>query len=115
YVIAADRGGDVGRRPVLRDVVRLEPRDDDLLDAGGVERGDFLGTDQGALLEHQIALADRMHRCGAERFADRDRAEFHAATAALSLLTRSDCVISAMIETAISAGDTAPSDRPMGA
>ena len=55
-----------------------------------------------------------MHRRGAERIVRGDRAELHAASA-LSAFLRSRSVISPMIETAISAGDTAPISSPIGA
>ena len=102
---------DVGGSLVLRDIARLQPRHHDFLDAGGLERGDFRRADQRALLEHELALADRMHRGGADRVSDRDSTELHAASA----FWRSTCVISPMMATAISAGDTAPISSPIGA
>ncbi len=79
HPLARDRGGDLGGGGVLRDVARLEPRHHDLGDAGGLERGDLGLADQGALLEHQAGLADRMHRDPALGLGDRHRAEFHDA------------------------------------
>ena len=105
---------DFGGGLIFRDVARLKPRDDDFLHAGGLERGDFRRPDQRALLQHEIALADRMHRGGAERVVRGDGAEFHAASA-FSDFSRSRAVISAMMEMAISAGDTAPMASPIGA
>ncbi len=105
---------DVRGRLILRHVARLEPRHHDVLDAGRLQSGDFRRPDQRALLEHEIALADRMHRGSAERVAWGDRAELHAASA-FSDFMRSRCVISAMIATAISAGVTAPIAKPIGA
>ena len=53
----------------------------------------------------------RVHGGGAKRLRDRDRAEFHDAVSGW----RSDAVICAMIDTAISDGDTAPMASPIGA
>ena len=105
---------DIGRGLILGNVARLKLRDDDFLHRGGLQRGDFRRPDQRALLEHEVALANRMHRGGAERLGRSNRAEFHAASA-FSDFMRSRAVISAMMEMAISAGDTAPIASPIGA
>ena len=81
HALAFHGRSNIGGRLILRDVARLEPRDHDFLDSGCLERGHFRRPDQRALLEHEIALADRMHRGGAERIVRSDRAEFHAASA----------------------------------
>jgi hypothetical protein len=73
-----NRRGDIGGGLVLRHIAGLQPRHDDLLDAGGVERGDMRRPDQRALLEHEIALTDRVHRRRANRVVGSDRTEFHA-------------------------------------
>jgi hypothetical protein len=108
-------GSNIGSGLILGDVPRLDTGDDDLLDAGRLQRRDLLGADQRALLEHQVALADGMHRGRAERLLDGNGAELHAASASFSAFCRSVCVISAMMASAISAGDTAPIGSPMGA
>ncbi len=118
--IDADAGAGNGGRnfrsgAVLRDVALLDARHHDFFDAGAHERGHFLLADQRALLEYEIALADGMHRGGAERLVHGDGAEFHAASASFSAFSRSVWVISAMMASAISAGDTAPIGKPMGA
>ncbi len=127
HALAGDRLGDLGRRDVLGDVARFEPRHDDVVDAGRFQRRDFGGADQRALLEHQRALADGMHGGRAERVLWRDRTEFHDAALPLPTLpasgggqggsasSRSRSVICAMIATAISAGETAPMSSPIGA
>ncbi len=102
------RLGDLGRGTVLGDVARLEPRHHDVLDAGRLQRRNFGGADQGALLQHQRTLTDGVDRGGALGLPRRDRAELHVGSA------RSACVISPMIATAISAGDTASMSSPIG-
>ena len=115
-----DRRGDLGRRGVFGDVAGLEPRHDEVLDAGGFERRDLGGADQRAFFEHQRALADGVHG-GARR-----RASFGATApnfmtrpprrrARPAASSRSRSVICAMIATAISAGETAPMSSPIGA
>ena len=106
--------GDLGRGLVLRDVARLEPRHHDLLDAGRLQRRDLRGPDQRALLEHERALADGVDGGGALGVPRRDRAELHEALPHDGSW-RSRCVISPMMATAISDGDTAPMSSPIGA
>ena len=77
--VAGDRVGDVGGGHVFGHVAGLEPRHHDVLDAGGFERGGLERADQRALLEHQRALADGMHRGAADGLAGGDRSEFHDA------------------------------------
>ena len=80
------------------------------------ERLDFGSADRGAFLQHQRALPQRMHGDAANRVGRTGGTEFHAAcTFAVSFGSRSSAVISAMIETAISDGDTAPMESPIGA
>ena len=112
HPLARDRRRDLGRGRVLRHVARLDPRHHDLGDAGGLERCDLGLADRGALLEHEAALADRMHRNRAFGLGDRHRAELHAP---FSGDCRSRAVISPMIATAISDGETAPMSSPIGA
>ncbi len=82
HALARDLFGDLGGRHVFGHVARFEAGHDDVLDTGCFERGDLGGADQRAFLQHQPALADRMHGGGAERVLGRDRAEFHDATLA---------------------------------
>src|SRR4029079_3725228 len=67
--------------------------------------------DDGALLQHEAALPQRMHGRGAKRILGRDRTEFHFSAPPGC---RKRAVISAMMATAISAGDTAPMESPIG-
>src|SRR6202008_204604 len=71
-------------------------------------RRDLGRPDQRAFLQHQRALADGVDGGGALGVPRRDRAEFHDTS------WRSAWVISPMIATAISAGDTASISRPIG-
>src|SRR5262249_37563676 len=122
--LARDGGRDVASRDVFRNVAGLEPRHHNVGNARLLERRDFLRADQRALLEHQRALADRMDGNTALRLGDRDGAQLHDAfsnvcSGAFSAILcgpwRSRAVISPMIATAISAGDTAPIGSPIGA
>src|SRR5205814_122872 len=84
-------------------------------DAGLLQRGHLGSTNGRAFLEHQRTLAQRVHGHAADRLAGTGRAELHAACS-FSLGGRRSCaVISAMMETAISDGDTAPMSSPIGA
>src|SRR5262249_4336858 len=112
HPLAGDRRGDLGRGRVLRHVAGLDPRHDDLGDAGGLKRGDLGLADQGAFLQDEAALADRMHSNAALSLGHWHRAELHAA---FSADCRSSAVISPMMATAISEGDTAPICNPIGA
>ena len=69
HALALDGRGDIGGGLILRHVAGFQPRHHDFLDARRLQRGHFRRPDQRALLEHEIALADRMHRGGAERIA----------------------------------------------
>src|SRR5262249_38744548 len=66
----------------------------------------------GALLEHQPVLADRVHGDATLRVTRRDGAKPHRLP---SGVRRSAAVISPMMATAISAGETAPIGSPIGA
>src|SRR5262249_59063650 len=112
HPLAGDRRRDLGRGRVLRHVAGLDPRHDDLGDAGGLKRGYFGLADQGAFLQDEAALADRMHSNAALSLGHRHRAELHAA---FSADCRSSAGISPMMATAISEGDTAPICSPIGA
>src|SRR5262249_43161747 len=106
------RRRDFGRGRVLRDVARFGPRYDDLFDPGGLQRGDLVLADQRALFQDEAALANRVHRDGSLGFTHWHRAELHELFSGGS---RSSAVISPMIATAISDGDTAPIASPIGA
>src|SRR5207253_7079619 len=107
---------DAGGGDVLGDVALLQPHHDDLFDTRLLERLDFSRADRGALLEHQCPLPQRMHGDAANRVGRTGGTELHAAcTFAASFGNRSSAVISAMIATAISDGDTAPMESPIGA
>ena len=110
--IAGDRLRDAGRRHIFRDVAVFQPDHDDLLDAGLAQRLHLGGTDRGALLEHQRSLTQGVNGDAADRVRRAGGTEFHAA---FSLGNRNCAVISAMMETAISDGETAPIGRPIGA
>ncbi len=69
--------GDLGRGLVLRDVARLEPRHDDVLDPGRFQRRNLRRPDQRALLQHERALADGVNGGGAFGVPRRDGAELH--------------------------------------
>ena len=85
HAFAGDGGGDLGRGHVLGYVARFEPRHHDVLDAGRLKRRGLDGTDQRALLEHQRALADGVHRGAADGLFGRDRSELHDTALALTL------------------------------
>src|ERR1700682_1761646 len=88
------------------------PPHDDCLRPGAGQRLDFSGADRGALLEHQRSLTQGVNGDAADRVRRTGGAAFYAAA---SFGSRSCAVISAMIATAISDGDTAPIGRPIGA
>ena len=113
--VAGDRLRDAGGRDILGDVAVLEPHHHDFLDAGVGQRLDFSRADRGALLEYQRSLTQGMNGDAADCVRRTGGTEFHAA-ASFSLAGRRNCaVISAMIATAISDGDTAPMLSPIGA
>src|SRR5205807_6912132 len=100
---------------VFGDVALLQPHHDHFRHAGLVERLDLGRSDRGALLEHQGSLTERMYGDPANRLGRTGRTELHAASS-FSFGGRRNCaVISAMIATAISDGETAPTLSPIGA
>src|SRR4029450_13714950 len=109
--LALDRGGDFGGSLIFRHVCGVETRHGDFLYACGLKRDDFVRAYSCSLLEHKFALANRMHGRRATGIGDRDRPKLHAASA----FFRRTCVISPMMATAISAGDTASISSPIGA
>ena len=93
-----------------------------LADAGSPQRRNLRRPDQSALLKHQAGLADRVNGNAAFRLGDRYRPEFHGLDSLGPLGSRggfaparSRAVISPMIATAISGGDTAEMSKPIGA
>ena len=113
--IADDGLCDAGGGDVFGDVAVFEPHDHDFLDARAVQRLDLCGADRGALLQHQRSLTQGVDGDAANRVPWTGGAELHAAASLASFGSRNCAVISAMIETAISDGDTAPIGRPIGA
>ncbi len=99
-------------RLVFADVARFEFGNNNVCDPGRAQRCD-LGVSYGrAFSEYELVLADRMHGNTTARLLQRERTELHFPYSSPS---RNRAVISARIETAISAGDTAPMSRPIGA
>ena len=94
-------------------VAGLEPRHHDRPTPAAFSAAISASPTTRALAENQPGLADRMNDDAAFRFGGGAplRISFRLRLAA----SRSDAVISAMIETAISGGDTAPIASPMGA
>ena len=111
--VAGNGPCDAGGGDVLRYITLLQPHDDDFLYAGAGQSGNFRGTDSRALLQHQRTLAQRMDGNATDCVRRTGRTELHAPTS--SFPSRNCAVISAMIATAISDGETAPIDRPIGA
>ena len=105
---------ELGRRHVFRDVARLEPRHGDRGDAGCLPAPrSRRRRPRCPSCRTSAALADRMDDDAAFRLGGRDRRR--TSSRLLRARAASDAVISAMIETAISGGDTAPMARPIGA
>src|SRR5262249_35007873 len=114
--LAGDRRRDLRRRLILRNIARLEPRHHDLADPARLQGGDLVPPDDGALLEREAGLAVRLHSAAVLALATRPRTEFHDTSSRGALaLWRSRAVISPMIATAISGGDTAEMSSPIGA
>src|SRR6185295_4799505 len=113
--LAGHRLRNAGRGGVFGNVVRFEPYNDDFFHARLFQRGNLGSADRGALLQHQRALTQRVHGDAADRVLWARRTKLHAACSFSFGGMRSCAVISAMMETAISAGDTAPMSSPIGA
>ena len=112
----ARRVGEHQRRLVLADVSGLQARRNDARHARRRQRQPALAGEKVALLERSAVDPHPVRENGALGFLDRGRAEFHAAAlSARSGFLRSEATISPMIETAISAGLTAPMSSPIGA
>ena len=111
-VAACKRMSKPGGRLVFSNVAGFEPGCDEGLDAGLLQaHGDFR-RDEGSFLHHRFARPHAVGRQGPDRLLDWNLAELHAER--LRSLRRL-ATISARMETAISAGETAPISRPMGA
>src|SRR3569623_959365 len=106
--LATDRKRDAGGRNVLGDVALLHPHHHDVLDAGARQCLDLRRTDCRALLQHQRTLAQGMDGHPADRILGAGRSELHAASSFSLGGSRSTAVISAMVDPAISDGETAP-------
>src|SRR5262249_33125447 len=89
----------------------LEAGHRDLGNPGDLHGGNLGRGGARALLEHEAAPADRMHRDAALGFGGGHRAKLHDFASA----PRSRAAISPLLGTAISGGDTAPIFRPIGA
>ena len=113
---AGETLGELARRLVLADVAGLEPRRHDACHAGLHQRQLPLAGDNVALLERYSVSSNGMREDRSFGLPNRRRAEFHAAAlSARNGFLRSEATISPMIETAISAGLTAPMSSPIGA
>ena len=116
--LTCHRNSDTGGSLIFRNVALVETRNNDFLDARLLQRSNFRKPDHDALFEHQRTLTNGVNRDAAESFIWFNGTEFHAADFVLSGVSagsRSLAVISAMIATAISDGETAPICNPMGA
>ncbi len=115
HPLARQRGDDGRCGIVLVDVAGIEPGHHDFRNTSSRERGDVIRGQRRAFAERAAAQPDRVRENCARCVCDRHRTELHAAAsfAAVPRL-RSVAMISARIETAISAGDCAPMARPMG-
>ena len=108
--------GEFQRRLILIDVARLEPRRHDALHAGRTKSQLPLASENVALFVRDPVNPNAMRKDGALGFLDWRWAEFHAATLSERKgFLRSEATISPMIDTAISAGLTAPMSSPIGA
>src|SRR5271170_916868 len=100
---------------VLAHIIDLKTSSDDRLYASARQCGLMLDRHPLSLLQDERALADRVSDDRAHRLGDWNRSKFHAAfSSARSGFLRSAPIISPMMETAISAGLTAPMSRPIG-
>ncbi len=82
--------------------------------AGRGERRNVGRGEDAALLENAVADLEAVGDDRAGGLVERRRPELHASAALPRRSPRSTSVISARIETAISAGDTAPMSSPTG-
>ncbi len=77
---SGDRFSNAGGGDILGDIALIEPRHDDLGDAGMQHRDHFVWTDQRAFLQDTGVLPDRMNRDAADGVFRGDRTELHAGT-----------------------------------
>src|SRR3954463_5149362 len=97
---------------VFGNIARFEPDRDEGLDAGLLQAHRDFRSDEGPFLHQHLARPHAVGRQRPDRFLEWNLPELHAER--LRSLRRL-ATISARIETAISAGETAPISRPMGA
>ena len=115
-MLAGETVGELQRCFIFIDVARLEPRRHDALHASRIKSQLPLARENFTLLVRDAVNPHAMRKDGALSLLDWRRAEFHAAAlSARNGFLRSEATISPMIETAISAGLTAPMSRPIGA
>ena len=119
-MIGSDMFGEAKRRRVFLDVAGLQPCPDDRRDAGLLEGRDMLRAQQFAFLELHARSFDGVGEDHAFAGGHSHPTELHAACPDCTRATRFGCwrrapIISARIETAISAGLTDPMSRPIGA
>ena len=115
-MLAGETVGELQRRLILIDVARLEPRRHDAFHAGRIKSQPPLARENVALFERDAINPHAMRKDGALGLLDWRLAEFHAAAlSARNGFLRSEATISPMIDTAISAGLTAPMSSPIGA
>ena len=113
---AGETLGKLKRRVILADVAVLQARRQNTRRARRRQCEPALAGQGVALLEREAVNPDRVRENGALSLLDWRWAEFHAAAlSARSGFLRSEATISPMIETAISAGLTAPISSPIGA
>ena len=113
---AGETLGELERRFIFIDVTRLESRRHDALHASRTKRQLPLAGEDIALFVRDAVNPHAMRKDGALGLLDWRQAEFHAAAlSARNGFLRSEATISPMIDTAISAGLTAPMSSPIGA
>ena len=115
-MLAGETFGELQRRLILIDVAGFEPRRHDAPDACRTKRQLPLARENVALFVCDAVNPNAMRKDSALGLFDWRLAEVHAA--ALSErngFLRSEATISPMIDTAISAGLTAPMSSPIGA
>src|SRR5258707_13934863 len=114
--VAGNGFRDAGGSDVFGDIALLQPHHDDFLDAGLCQRLDFARTNGRAFLQHQRALAQRMHGDAANRVGRTGGPALPASWFFPFFRgNRSSAGILAIIVTAISDGDPAPALRAIAA
>ena len=107
--VAGHGPADGGGRPILVHVARFRPGDGDFGQLRRVEGGQIVVVEPAALFQRNAPKPEGVGEDAAPGFGQRYGAELHDPCP-----PRMDETISAMIETAISAGETAPISHPMG-